>query len=321
MDFTANLMIARRLMLATDQLQLYRNGKKVEAKNLKEALDEDAVILSTGSTTPTPAAKAQSNQTVQDQSVRLSDLTRQMDELKTGSAQTAGSPPNVASTDPEQVRQSELTIQRQTVELTIDLHYTPNTPVNGLVKRDAHLAETDRYLLNFKDGTTFTIIDKWANRSTTIWGDPHVDVSDVEGENNGDFQDLKGSDSQTTMMLADGTRVTFTAKDSAVIEAVDIFKDGSHLHGVGMASKDWDGGNNALFNSSVATDGKGASVPAGDVVYAGGDGNDWFTSSGKLVWGQTTGSSVITRPSGYLEVYAQQTASIQTASIKVNETS
>lgn len=89
---------------------------------------------------------------------------------------------------------------------------------------DQNYAKSNSYLFKFTDGSTFTILDKWSNKSTTIWGDPHVDVSDVEGASDGDFKDLKTSDEFTTFMLGDGTRVTFKAKDAGIIERVDIFQ-------------------------------------------------------------------------------------------------
>jgi hypothetical protein len=50
-------------------------------------------------------------------------------------------------------------------------------------------------------------------------------------------------------------------------------------------------------------------TPVGDVVYAGGDGNDWFDASNKLIWGKTTAAAVTQRPSATLEFYYKQTIS------------
>ena len=110
-----------------------------------------------------------------------------------------------------------------TIQEEFTFQYSSLEPVDGLVVRNRNLAETDRYAFNFSDGTTLKITDKWSGKSTTIWGDPHVDVSDVQGNNDGDFKDLTASDSHTTFMLQDGTRLTITAKDAGIIEGVDIF--------------------------------------------------------------------------------------------------
>ncbi len=53
----------------------------------------------------------------------------------------------------------------------------------------------------------------------------------------------------------------------------------------------------------------------GDVIHAGGDGNDWFDSRNKLVWGKTTAPVVTQRPSATLELYYKQTVS-QSVSIQ-----
>jgi len=47
----------------------------------------------------------------------------------------------------------------------------------------------------------------------------------------------------------------------------------------------------------------------GDVIYAGGDGNDWFDANNKLIWGKTTGPVVTQRPPVVLELYYKQTVS------------
>ena len=113
------------------------------------------------------------------------------------------------------------------------------------------------------------------------------------------------------MMLEDGTRVTFTARDSGIIEQVDIFKGQQHLQGIGAASTAWED-KNQLFSTNVDTQGDTyrSSIPTGDTVYAGGDGADWYDSSGRLVWGKTTGPGASTRPPAVLEIeYKQETTS------------
>ena len=151
--------------------------------------------------------------------------------------------------------------------------------MDGLVVRSKNLAETNTYAFEFIDGVTFKITDKATGKSTTIWGDPHVDTSDEEGASNGEFSDLKTSDKFTTFQLRDGTRLTFTAKDNGIIEAVDIYKENQHVQGTGAASASF-GPKTGLFDSTVKTTSVSDSRPAlGDVVYAGGDGNDWFDAA------------------------------------------
>jgi hypothetical protein len=200
--------------------------------------------------------------------------------------------------------------ESQSVEIAMELRYRSNAPIDGLVVHDQHYAESDRYLFKFADGATFTILDKWAGKSTTIWGDPHVDVDDMDGTNDGDFKDLKSSDDLTTFMLADDTRVTFKAKDDGIIEQVDIFKGSQHIKGTGEAAKDFSP-ETGLFFTTVLNDGAARSnaTPQGDVVRAGGDGNDWFDMNNKLVWGKTTGPVVTQRPPATLEFFYKQTVS------------
>jgi hypothetical protein len=59
-----------------------------------------------------------------------------------------------------------------------------------------------------------------------------------------------------------------------------------------------------LFEERVRNDATlaSSSVPMGDVVYAGGDGNDWFDANKNLIWGKTTGLIVTSRPSSFLQL-------------------
>ena len=123
-------------------------------------------------------------------------------------------------------------------------------------------------------------------------------------------------------MLKDGTRLTFKAKDDGLIEQVDIFKGSQHVKGLGEAAKDF-AAESGLFNKNVLTDASSAasSIQIGDVVYAGGDGNDWFDANNKLIWGKTTGEVITQRPSAILEFrYSQtvtQSISVQTLATKL----
>lgn len=221
---------------------------------------------------------------------------------------------------PQQSAQSKVIEFIQTIETETSLNYYNLEKVDGLVVKNKNLAETDRYRFEFSNGSTLKISDKWSNKSTTIWGDPHVDTSDQEGEQNGDFKDLKGSDRYTTFMLLDSTRLTFTARDSGIIEQVDIFNGSQHLAGIGSGSKNWDE-KSGLFAESVTNDGLSvsSSMPVGDTVYAGGDGNDWYDAAQSLVWGKTTGSVVTSRPSNYVEFTYNQRITQQVSILQVNQ--
>jgi hypothetical protein len=200
--------------------------------------------------------------------------------------------------------QVSLQAERKTTEIEISIDV--NRPVYGLEVVNKNLAQTDRYLFEFRDGATLTIKDKWSGRSTTIFGDPHVDVDDLEGNSDGDFKDLTESERFTTFILQDGTRLTITALDTGIIEKVDIFLGTQHLQGTGAGSGDWE--KQQLFDSKVQNgDGYESTLERGDMIKAGGDGNDWYNEAGALVWGKTTGPIVYTRPSLALEVKVKQT--------------
>ncbi|MCI0521687.1 MAG: hypothetical protein L0Z70_15690 [Chloroflexi bacterium] len=134
-----------------------------------------------------------------------------------------------------------------------------------------------------------------------------MDTSDQEGNYNGEFSDLKGSEAHTTLALEDGTRVTFTARDSGVIERVDIFHGQQHLGGIGAASAAWNE-QDGLFAAAVDYEAVSLSsaIPRGDVVYAGGDGNDWFDATGAMIWGKTTSAPVTSRPYASIETLVRQ---------------
>ncbi len=300
-----DLTTAFHLMRRSAELSARQKGKVplTPEKSAKEWLEEDEAILS-GQTSEAAKSRAAAPQRppAEDERIRLADLIQRLKDLQgqpgqTGSAGVAGG----ATQETTQVSYSK-------VETELSLEYHTLTPVDGLVRRDRNTAETDRYTFDFTDGGTFKITDKWANKSTTLWGDPHVDVSDVDGNRDGEFSDLKSSNTQTTLQLQDGTRVTFTAPDNGVIQAVDIFKDGQHLRGVGAGSQEWSD-ENMLFSSEVKADAASAAslVPLGDVVHAGGDGNDWFDQTGQMVWGKTTGPAVTARPAYTLQLTLSQT--------------
>jgi hypothetical protein len=313
METTTDLLIARRLMIFQEEMRLKQQGKDVKTKSAKEMMEEEASLLNAG-TTGQNSSTYTADTTHQNETIKLADL---VDRLHTNPTDSG---PGVDQANGQTNTGATLTVQRQQIEIELNLQYGPNTPVQGLVQRNQQVAETDRYLFYFKSGTEFTILDKWANKSTTIWGDPHVDVSDVEGQNDGDFKDLAASDAQTTMLLADGSRVTFSARDAGIIESVDIFKGDQHLRGIGAGSMQWDGSQNAMFSSSVDQNSAAVTshVPTGDVVKVGGDGNDWFNAAGQLVWGKTTSTAPITRPQSVLQIYMKQTITTETLQQTIN---
>ena len=226
---------------------------------------------------------------MENEKIHLKDLIQQLGLIQNNQKDTGGQGTRVT------IREKVSIVEE------LEVNYDALIPVDGLVVRNSQLAETDRYRFEFSDGTTLKIVDKWSGKSTTIWGDPHIDSSDIEGNNDGDFKDLTNSDSHTTFMLQDGTRLTITAKDAGIIEAVDIFKGNQHVNGTGAGSKSWSE-KNALFNLVVGISTGTSSLAVGDVVYAGGDGNDWFDASHNLVWGKTTGPVITSRPAARLQV-------------------
>jgi hypothetical protein len=294
-DYSANLMVGWILLNRSKQLLLQRNTPHLRAKSFKETADESKAIL--GSPSKVEQAQSGPPQRVSDTQIKLADLIEKLKNL-TGSQQQA------PQTDAQKT--TFVAMERRETEITIEYRLLPN--VDGLVVRNKNLAETDRYAFEFQDGATFRIIDKWSGKSTTIWGDPHVDTSDQDGSRNGEFSDLKNSNTHTSMILEDGTRITFTALDNGIIEAVDINKGNQHLTGIGGASRDWSAENN-LFAAKVDNDANAviSRVPLGDVVYAGGDGNDWFDTSGKMIWGATTGPRITSRPYATTSITIRQT--------------
>lgn len=294
----SNLMIARRLMEIENNAELRRRGKQVDEKSALDYFEEDQVLIS-GSAPSDANPDAGPLPPIENIDIKLSDLHGKLQDLQN------------ANTPKADIPEEGFTVTAsQSVEIKLELRYRSNTPLEGLVVHDQNYAESDRYLFKFADGSTFTILDKWTNKSTTIWGDPHVDVSDVDGNSDGDFKDLKASDDFTTFMLMDGTRVTFKAKDAGFIEQVDIFKGAQHVKGIGSDSKEFSP-ETGLFSTQVQNNEAFVAnqTPIGDLIFAGGDGNDWFDAGNKLIWGKTTGPIVTQRPLATLEFYYRQTVS------------
>lgn len=296
-DQMSDLLVTRRLMLTAEKLKARSEGKDVKIQTAEEAMEEDQLLLSGEAPATQSLGVNKPPEPVEAAQINLGELGQKLKNLQ-DHPETV---PQLASANNHFL----MAYQRSETEVTI--RYRSLEPVEGLVLRSQNRAETDRYQFDFSDGATFKITDKWTSKFTTIWGDPHVDTSDQEGDRNGEFSDLKTSNSHTTMMLEDGTRVTFTALDNGIIEQVDIFKGSQHLQGIGGASKNWND-KNSLFSSPVDTQAAvfSSSIAMGDTVYAGGDGADWYDSAGRLVWGKTTGAHVSSRPSSVLEMEIKQ---------------
>ena len=282
-----DLVAVKRLLTRASELEAQRKDPRAKVRSLKETFEEDQVALS-GETSAVHAARSSKSSQMENENINLRDLITRLDQVQGQKGEQNGG---------VQVAFQETV----TIVEKLEINYDALTPVDGLVVRNPHLAETDRYRFEFSDGTTLRIVDKWAGKSTTIWGDPHIDLSDIEGSLDGDFKDLTGSDSHTTFILKDGTRLTITARDAGIIEAVDIFKHNQHAVGIGAGAKSWSD-KNGFFNLKVDSGTLASGIPMGDVVYAGGDGNDWYNASQKLIWGKATGPEINFRPSALLTV-------------------
>jgi len=301
-----DIRMAYRLLLHSRITEARQKGDKTAEKAANSELKKDDVQISeAGKSAQTADLTPAVGSTDMNLNIRLADLYKKIYGPKE---------------QPQQSAQAQVIEFFQKVETEVSLNYYNLEKVDGLVVKNKNLAETDRYRFEFSNGSTLKITDKWSNKSTTIWGDPHIDTSDQEGDKNGDFKDLSGSDKYTTFMLADNTRITFTARDSGIIEQVDIFNGSQHLTGIGAGSTSWDE-KNGLFAQSVTNDAYSAlsSVPVGDVVYAGGDGNDWFDAAKNLVWGETSGPVVTSRPSNYMEFTYNQRITQQISILQVNQ--
>jgi hypothetical protein len=153
------------------------------------------------------------------------------------------------------------------------------TTRDGIRVVDPRTLETERYRIQFENGHTLRVTDLRTNQYTRVWGDPHVDLSTVQGVMDGEFSDLTASEDVTTFLLEDGTRIRFQAPDRGLIERVDVTRGAARVTGVGMEQ----GIAVGLFHEiGAACD---VSSDAGDVVSAGDDGASWYDQRGRLVWG------------------------------------
>jgi hypothetical protein len=300
-----DLITAWRLINRSQQQAAHAKDKHAKVKSYKETVEEEEEAL--GLYSQPVGTHNSSGKEVDNINIKLSDLIGQLKSIQSNSG-------NQKTTSTTQV-----TVAYERKETEISINYRELPRVDGLVVRNKQYAETDRYAFEFLDGATFRITDKWSGKSTTIWGDPHVDTSDEEGSSNGEFSDLKSSDAYTTLKLEDGTQVTFTAKDNGVIEAVDIYKGSQHLLGYGMAYTDTALASSLFADKVDVISNPSNHTPLGDVVIAGGDGNDWFNTAGQMIWGQTTGPRVTSRPYSMMEINIRQSVESAFFSATINE--
>ena len=304
----SSLVQARRLLIYTQRYRDRVKNPNHEKPSALQDFHEDQALNQGQTKTDGVDGKKSTQKAGMNLDIKLSDLIRHFKEGSSGEKVQQGKGQAV-----EVKAEFSATYQ---VKTEFSLSYSEMEKVDGLVLRNKQLAETDRYRFEFSSSDRLTIVDKWSGRNTTIWGDPHIDLNDMEGDWNGDFKDLKGSNTHTTFMLMDGTRLTITALDDGIIEAVDIMKDDQHIRGFGGAASEWQEGQEYFQKPSSAYN--PSSVPMGDIVKAGGDGNDWYAPGGQLIWGQTTGPSVLSRPYARVEMsYKQEVTQVVEASATI----
>jgi hypothetical protein len=299
--------VVRQILLAMRRYELKWQRHDLLSKAELAKMEKDSLDLSEGvkvRKAADPAAKTGSDDNI---NIRIADLIKKLQALRDSSA-SGGAGTQAIEIDFQQEVHTDISVSLEIYE-----------PVEGLVVRSRNLAETDLYKFEFIDGATFRITDKSTGKSTTIWGDPHIDTSDEPGAHNGDFKDLTASNTHTTFILRDNTRVTFTARDEGLIAKVDIFKGDQHLSGIGAEHVDFDP-QTGLFAAEVDESASShlSSVPVGDVVYAGGDGNDWYNAARQLVWGKTSGPLAGERPDFLYQYYFNQTISRQVSVNMIN---
>lgn len=146
----------------------------------------------------------------------------------------------------------------------------------GITVVDPQTVRTDRYEIRWERADAVRITDLTTGQYTRVWGDPHVDLSTVPGQMDGEFSDLKGSPNVTTFKLQDGTTVRFQAPDAGFIQSIDVVRGGARVHGTGAGN-----GKLGQFDGIGGPNYGGE----GDVVYAGDDGATWYDAGGRLVWG------------------------------------
>ena len=142
----SNLTVVRRLLEMDKNAKARRSGKNVEEKSALDYMEEDQVLISA---VALDAQKQESNSLPQIENVNVNLADLRGDAKQTTAQQAAVQ-------------------ENQSIEIEMELRYQSNAPIDGLVVHDKNYAESDRYLFKFADGSTFTILDKWTSKSTTI---------------------------------------------------------------------------------------------------------------------------------------------------------
>ena len=182
---------------------------------------------------------------------------------------------------------------REVVET--ELTIVPNLNPDELFYLDPNLIESDRYFF-FLDfgGSNFTILDKWTTHSTQIlikplddeFSAPFIDAMNT-------VKDIKSLENIVTFMLMDGTRITIQSKKGDYFRCIDVLKNNFRCHANGSTSED-NVQHSAFFEPAIFEDGyiSEATIPRGKTVFAGGKGNDWYDSSGLLIWGKAIKTNI-----------------------------
>jgi len=144
----SNLLAARRLLEMAKQADARRSGKTVKEKSALEYMQEDQALISA------PAFDAQKQEAAA--LPQIENINVNLSDLRNVKPQTGG---------------TATVSEEQSIQIEFELRYRSNTPLDGLLIHDRNYAESDRYLFKFADGATFTILDKWTSKSTTVWGD------------------------------------------------------------------------------------------------------------------------------------------------------
>ena len=117
---------------------------------------------------------------------------------------------------------------------------------------------------------SFTILDA-EGHETKIWGDPHVNEGDVEGETNWDFKE------DSTFILGDGTKIHVKTVPShrddgtTFSDSITITKGNQSLEVTGIAANEPVIGLPGLEGEKID-----AEIPDGHVFKMGDDADDWL---------------------------------------------
>jgi hypothetical protein len=84
-DQLQSLLMARRLVLLTRQLENHRQNPDAEPRSFKEILDKDEIQLSGGMETTSPAAEQKTNSgNLEKPENQISELSKRLVELRSG---------------------------------------------------------------------------------------------------------------------------------------------------------------------------------------------------------------------------------------------